>query len=270
MNETAPTGRWADLGPRVLSALVLLAIGAVAVFQGGLAFQALVVLVVALMVWELLRMLNPNRSDLLIAVPLLCAIGVFVGLAVIPDQSGALYFVGVLALSAVIGFAAAERRWTGIAYGFLILAGCLTLALMRDSLGVVWLLWLVFVVIASDVAGYFAGKSLGGPKFWPAISPKKTWSGTIAGWVAAAIIGGVFSIFLGDFISLVAASVVLAFAAQMGDIAESAIKRSCDIKDSSGLIPGHGGFLDRFDGLIGAAAALFVTSVVLGWPGGIL
>ena len=141
---------------------------------------------------------------------------------------------------------------------------------MRDSLGVVWLLWLVFVVIASDVAGYFAGKSLGGPKFWPAISPKKTWSGTIAGWVAAAIIGGVFSIFLGDFISLVAASVVLAFAAQMGDIAESAIKRSCDIKDSSGLIPGHGGFLDRFDGLIGAAAALFVVSVILGWPGGIL
>jgi phosphatidate cytidylyltransferase len=114
------------------------------------------------------------------------------------------------------------------------------------------------VVLASDVAGYFAGRVLGGPKFWPHVSPKKTWSGTVAGWVLAALVGWAFMGPLGADAGLIGASVLLAFAGQMGDIAESAIKRRRGVKDSSDLIPGHGGVLDRFDALIAVVVLDFV------------
>jgi phosphatidate cytidylyltransferase len=110
--------------------------------------------------------------------------------------------------------------------------------------------------VVSDVAGYFAGKALGGPKFWPGISPKKTWSGTAAGWAGAACVGAAFARPLEAGAVLIPVSVLVAFAGQMGDIAESAVKRMQGVKDSSALIPGHGGVLDRFDAMLGAALAV--------------
>src|SRR5690606_1989766 len=103
-----------------------------------------------------------------------------------------------------------------------------------------WLFWLVFVVIATDVAGYFAGRAFGGPKFWPGVSPKKTWSGTAAGWMAAALVGAVFLSITTAGRDLIWISACVAFASQLGDIAESAVKRRMGVKDSSALILGHG------------------------------
>ena len=106
---------------------------------------------------------------------------------------------------------------------------------------------------------------IGGPKFWPRVSPKKTWSGTLAGWACAAVAGAVFAGPTGAGPALVPVSVVVAFAGQMGDIAESAVKRRVEVKDSSDLIPGHGGVLDRFDALLGGAVAavlLWALSVI--------
>jgi phosphatidate cytidylyltransferase len=135
-----------------------------------------------------------------------------------------------------------------------ILVGCYAFLELRLLDGLGWALWLVTVVVATDVAGYFAGRLIGGPKFWPRISPKKTWSGTAAGWVAAAIVGLIFS---GGMTQagwvLIPLSVAVSFASQMGDIAQSAAKRRKGIKDSSNLIPGHGGVFDRFDGMLGAS-----------------
>ncbi|MBK5927578.1 hypothetical protein CCR87_09615 [Rhodobaculum claviforme] len=131
--------------------------------------------------------------------------------------------------------------------------------LLRDGLGFVWMGWLIAVVIASDVAGYFIGRVVGGPKFWPSVSPKKTWSGTVAGWIAAAGVGAAFAGPLGAGGALVALSVVVAAAGQGGDIAESALKRRAGVKDSSQLIPGHGGLADRFDAMLAAALVAWIA-----------
>ncbi|MDP5349564.1 MAG: phosphatidate cytidylyltransferase, partial [Paracoccaceae bacterium] len=137
--------------------------------------------------------------------------------------------------------------------------------MLRDTPdGLTWLIWLVLVVVVTDVAGYFAGRMIGGPKFWPAISPKKTWSGTVAGWIGAGALGLAFQPLTGAGATLVLISMIASFASQMGDIAESAVKRRTGVKDSSSLIPGHGGVLDRFDGLLGASLLVLLFMVMAG------
>jgi phosphatidate cytidylyltransferase len=101
---------------------------------------------------------------------------------------------------------------------------------------------------------------LGGPKLWPRVSPKKTWSGTIAGWICAGLVGLAFAPSLGASWLIAPLSVLIAMAGQAGDIAESAIKRHAGVKDSSNLIPGHGGPMDRFDALIASALMVMVLA----------
>ncbi|MDB2407938.1 phosphatidate cytidylyltransferase, partial [Jannaschia sp.] len=132
--------------------------------------------------------------------------------------------------------------------------------------GLLWMLWLIAVVVISDVAGYFAGRMIGGPKFWPKISPKKTWSGTVAGWIGAALVGWIWAVWLNAGWETIGISVALAMMAQMGDIAESAVKRKMDVKDSSNLLPGHGGLFDRFDAMLGAALMLMIIESMTVFP----
>ena len=162
----------------------------------------------------------------------------------------------------------ARRSERGRLFAFalaIIIAGW-GLVIFRETYGVVWLLWLVLVVIATDIFGYFAGRVFSGPKFWPKISPKKTWSGTVAGWISAALIGLLFGTFTDAGPDLWWISMLLSFASQMGDIAESALKRRMGVKDSSTLIPGHGGLFDRFDGLLGAALFMLAVSLFVDVP----
>ena len=114
-------------------------------------------------------------------------------------------------------------------------------------------------MILSDVGGYIVGRAVGGRKFWPAISPKKTWSGIIAGWILAALFGYILIQSLGTIL-LIPICIAVVIGAQLGDIAESWVKRMTSVKDSSNLIPGHGGVLDRFDGFIGGALVLAITA----------
>jgi phosphatidate cytidylyltransferase len=122
------------------------------------------------------------------------------------------------------------------------------------------MMWLVLVVVVTDVVGYFAGRAIGGPKFWPRVSPKKTWSGTVAGWAVAVAVALLFMPLLAAGPGLIVASVLIAMAGQAGDIAQSAIKRHAGVKDSSNLIPGHGGVMDRFDALVAAALVELVLA----------
>ncbi|MEP2137980.1 MAG: phosphatidate cytidylyltransferase, partial [Erythrobacter sp.] len=106
----------------------------------------------------------------------------------------------------------------------------------------------------------------GGPKFWPKVSPKKTWSGTIAGWIGAAIIGVVYVAWGKAGAEIIGISIALAIAGQLGDVAESALKRRMDVKDSSNILPGHGGMFDRFDSMLGASILLLLMGQVVGFP----
>lgn len=267
----AVPGRWADLQLRLLSAVFLCVVGGVALWQGGAVLHMLVALLAGAMLWELARMLVPGR----VVVPLVLGLaGVAAELFLMQNPGVTDLVVAGVALAAGLGLLHAsgrEQAWrVGLPYALAILLAGHAFVLVRDNLGFGWVVWLVAVVIATDVAGYFAGRLIGGPKFWPAVSPKKTWSGTVAGWLAAAGVGAVFALGSGQVELIVCLSVLLAMAAQAGDICESAIKRRCGVKDSSSLIPGHGGLLDRFDGLLAAALLLIVVSVVTGVPGGLI
>ena len=149
----------------------------------------------------------------------------------------------------------------GLVYAAAIVVAGAELIRLRGD-GIAQIFWLVLVVVASDVCGYFVGRLVGGPKFWPSVSPKKTWSGTIAGWIGAALVGLGFYLTGHASLLMVAMSPILAFAGQLGDIAESAIKRRAGVKDASNLIPGHGGVMDRFDAMIGALLAMFVLGIL--------
>lgn len=131
--------------------------------------------------------------------------------------------------------------------------------------GLATILWLFATVAAIDTGAYFAGKLVGGPKLAPLISPNKTWAGLGGGMAAAGVCGLIAATILGtDILTAVVFSVVLAPVAQIGDIGESAVKRYFGVKDSGSILPGHGGILDRIDGLVVAAA--FVAAVRLaGW-----
>jgi phosphatidate cytidylyltransferase len=157
-----------------------------------------------------------------------------------------------------------KDRGIFVTYQSAILLGCLGLIAAGDQ-GAGRLLFIVGLVVVTDILGYFAGRMFGGPKFWPAVSPKKTWSGTAAGWVGSAILAYVYwpaamsGFSLAGFVTL---AVFLSFASQMGDIAESAIKRRAGVKDSSNLLPGHGGVMDRFDGMVGVGLLLWLVAEV--------
>lgn len=260
--ETNPT-KWDDLTIRIMSSAAMTVVGAIAVILGGVWFQMLVVFVTAVMVWELWMMIRPAEPT---KGMLLAALVASVMSGHLADTS--LWSMGLFLVVPVIG---ATQLKTEIKTFFVFALGIQIagwgLVHFRMDYGFTWLLWLMLVVIVTDIFGYFAGKAFGGPKFWPKISPKKTWSGTAAGWVGAGIVGFVFTLFTDAGLWVILISMILSFAGQMGDIAESALKRRMGVKDSSTLIPGHGGLFDRFDALLGAALFLILVADVFDVPG---
>ncbi len=247
------SGHWEDLGRRTLSAIVLGGLGLLAVWQGGLVFALFVALLTAVIFWEMGLMFSGHA----LRVALIGGLAAF-SFAYLPFLAG--LAVAVLAvIAASLSMPEGVRRGM-IIPAVLLLAAAGAIIYFRETYGAGWMIWLGLVVVVSDVAGYFAGRMIGGPKFAPRISPKKTWSGTAAGWCGAALIGALFMAILPGPPRLIWLSVVVAFAGQMGDMLESALKRRHGVKDSSGIMPGHGGLYDRFDSMIGAALAVAALS----------
>lgn len=256
------SAKWNDLHSRALSAGVLIAVGVAEIWLGGTAFAALVVLLITVMIWELARMTHLPTSNSKLT-PILN--GGLAGAALVL----ALWLQGVTAEALLclpgllLWVSPGQDRPLRAIYALAIMVAGYALVDLRAAAGPVVILWVVGVVVASDVLGYFVGRTLGGPKFWPQVSPKKTWSGTVAGWVGGVLVGLGFVVFAGGQWLLLPVSALVAFAGQLGDITESWIKRRAGVKDASAVIPGHGGVLDRFDALIGAVLLLWVLQPVL-------
>ncbi len=264
--------RWGDLRKRFLSAAVLGPAAVASIWLGAEAFTGMMALAVALLAWEWVHMCG-RRVRVLpgMAVPL----AVFAaGALAVQDQ--ARWALVVLAIGFGVSWwfahrmAALTQPALRLALGVLYigLAGIALIELRHDGeAGRANVLFLFLVVWASDIGAYMAGRMLGGPKLWPAISPNKTWAGAAGGLLAAMIVGLACALAFtpgAGALAVLAVAALLGLASQGGDLLESAIKRHFHVKDSSHLIPGHGGVLDRLDGVLAAAPVAALLSFALG------
>lgn len=242
-----------ELRLRVLSALVLAAVILAVTLLGGPAFRFVWVLVAGLVAYEWLAIISARNA---IAGGIGVALAGFaLGFAPVSDPALA-GSAAVLALAgAVVTTQVDDRRMLeacGVAYA---LCFALVTPALRQvpEIGLFLIVWTFAVVWFTDIAAYFTGRALGGPKLMPSVSPKKTWSGALGG-AAAGTAGGLAVWYLSpvatglDLATVFAISLAASVFSQAGDLFESAIKRRFGTKDSSRLIPGHGGFLDRLDG----------------------
>ncbi|WP_158045668.1 phosphatidate cytidylyltransferase [Skermanella pratensis] len=262
-------GRTGNLRTRIISALVLGPVVLLAVYLGGWVFEVLILTFAVLAVAEWTRLVEPDRSRWVASLPVAAVAAVLIA-DFIMGAALSLLLAAILTV-ALLGYAwmsHSDHRWLfsfGIPY---IVFGSVSLIWVRghpeDGLGL--LIYLLFCIWATDIGAYAAGKSIGGPKLAPRISPKKTWAGLIGGMLSAAAFGaGVAVAFDAERPWLAAVlGMVLAVVGQIGDLFESGIKRRFDVKDSGRLIPGHGGLLDRVDGLIVAAPVFALFHATLG------
>jgi phosphatidate cytidylyltransferase len=209
---------------RFISALVLIPIVLFVIYSGGKAYNVIISLIGCWMMVELYKMINTKKISL---------------------TQQVLWFL----------FA--------IVYALL---PCMTFIYLRqlEPQGLIIMLWLIFAVWATDIGAYIVGTTVQGPKILPKISPKKTWSGALGGIISATIIGYIFDIYYPNYkyhFSYV--SPIISIVAQCGDFLESAIKRNFGVKNSSNLIPGHGGILDRVDGLVTASLLVLLLELYI-------
>ncbi|PVB62655.1 phosphatidate cytidylyltransferase [Labrenzia sp. 011] len=257
-----------DLGLRFASAVILGPLVLLIIWLGGLPYAALMLVAMMLFLWEWFSITATRHGSFaaLVGQGALVALTLF-DLAGFAEIGLAMLLLGACAAYASARFTRAGR-WNaeGILY-----SGCSLFALLaiRDGTGgMVFTFFLVFVVWATDIFAYFTGRALGGPKLWSRVSPKKTWSGAIGGLILAAVFGVGVVVVAGtgtqDLPVWALLAAALSVVSQAGDLLESAVKRRFDVKDSSRLIPGHGGIMDRIDGLVAAAIFAVVIGVVAG------
>ena len=257
-----------DLKLRVLSALVLAPIVLGAAWFGGLPFQLMTALVIVLMAYEWTRLTcGPvwHIEAIIMAGTALAAM-----LATVTDNlnlPGWIILAG-MAVSGGLGWVRGqELRWRLLGVPYISL-GPVALVWLRDQdgVGLTLIVWLLLVIWAMDIGAYFAGRAIGGPKLAPRASPNKTWAGLIGGMVSAGVMGSAVALVsgLGPVWMLAVLAALVGAWSQAGDIAESMVKRHFGVKDMSNLIPGHGGILDRVDGLLFAAPAMVLVVKGLG------
>jgi phosphatidate cytidylyltransferase len=269
--------RWRDLAPRVASALVMAPLGLASIWAGGLVWQIVLTALsmVAMLEWASLCGARPmtrlaQAAAAALAVGFLChAILASCPTSLFPQEisphlAATASAFTVVALAAFWILPSSRMVSLGMAYvGF----GWASLLVLRDGAGGFGqILFIMVVVWANDIGAYLAGRLIGGPRLAPTVSPGKTWAGAAGGFATAVAAGlAVVSVLHAPHPGLVDAAwqaAILAIVAQAGDLLESAMKRHYGKKDSGSLIPGHGGLLDRVDGLLGAATAAMLLRLV--------
>ncbi len=261
-----------NLQLRVMSAVVLAAAVLTITWYGGAAFRVLAAFITLAIFYEWSRMARLAGNGL--------APG---GFGYLPELF-ALVFAGALAAGlpapSLIGLAAAlcvalailsairsDNQWESGGFAYASMSG-LALAMLRgdDTAGLIAILFLFSVVWSTDILAYFVGRAVGGPKLAPSISPGKTQSGALGGTVAGVVAGVAVGLAAGaaPLLAMAGVAALLSVVSQAGDLFESWVKRRHGVKDSGWIIPGHGGVMDRVDGLVAAAFALYLIGWALG------
>ncbi len=262
--QPAVPAKSGSLGTRVVVGLFLALVAVADIWIGGPAFALMIAVGVGLVFWEwgaMHAVPAPWRIAGLAALGLVSLVTQLGQAAVALALLGS---VALLLLAASIFARVPGRRWlsTGLLYAGLPAVSLIWLRGQADGFALV--MWTMGLVWATDIFAYFVGRTIGGPKIWPAISPNKTWAGLIGGMKAAAIFSGLFAWAAGWPVHPLIYALLgagLAIVAQAGDFFESWLKRSAGVKDSGSLLPGHGGLMDRVDGLVPVAClvALWVS-----------
>ena len=243
---------------RILTAVIALILLAPIIIYGGLPFILLAFIFAVIAVYELMRMYQPDKGILytLLSVVFLWLILSPFDTAVIPISKYDVLLIFLVVLLTITVLSKNQFAFDHAGYIFIAVfyMGSAFHALIAARMsGLEYLLFILFVIWATDSGAYFAGKSIGKRKLWPAISPNKTIGGAIGGVLLAVITGAVFQLihpFDHSFITILGITVLISVFGQLGDLAASAIKRHYDVKDFGKLFPGHGGILDRFDSLL--------------------
>jgi phosphatidate cytidylyltransferase len=256
---------------RVISALVMAPIAIAAVWFGSPWLPFLTTFAGAIMAWEWARLCHGGTlggsGAILIAVVVAAIIAAAIGgygygLAAVVSLAGTAMVFWVARREG-----ASEPCWLAAGVLWMALPCVLLLWLARvGDAGRITVLWIFAIVWATDIGAYAIGRQIGGPRLAPRLSPRKTWAGLIGGAVCAALAGWATAGVLGisSVLPLVLVSAGLAIVEQFGDLAESVAKRRFGVKDSSGLIPGHGGLLDRLDGLLAVIPAVALLTLIDG------
>ncbi|MCP1470642.1 phosphatidate cytidylyltransferase [Sphingobium sp. OAS761] len=254
-----------ELRTRTIVGVALIGVALGTLLSGGLLFWLLLVIAGVLMQGEWAGLVKAGRdhrrlSMYAVSFPLaiLCPLAAGLSWLGFGLMMGAFFFVAMVTRS--------FRLALGIPYVCIPIMALLFLRGQEPNLfGLLLAFWTLALVWATDIGAYFAGRAIGGPKLAPRVSPSKTWAGLGGGVLAALILGFLLHRFAGLPIQLAAASGLLAVTAQLGDLLESWMKRRAGVKDSGTLLPGHGGVMDRLDGVVAAAplaAALYMLLVV--------
>ena len=266
--RAAATGN-ANLLMRIAAALVLAPLAIAAAYAGGWLWTASLTMVAIGLYIEWLMvvgLLSERRAAIGGTVALAVA-----GACLVFGRIEAAWIVLAVGLVVVAVVSSRLRHWSAAGFVYAAAAQMASVLLRLDAdMGFAALLFVFLIVWVTDIGGYFAGRGIGGPKLWPQVSPKKTWAGAVGGFAGSLAVAAAFAALaphrelalkIGPLLGLGA---VLSIVSQLGDLFESAVKRHFGVKDSSHLIPGHGGLMDRLDGFIAAMVVAAIFGVLRG------
>jgi phosphatidate cytidylyltransferase len=263
-----------NLLTRVAAALVLAPAAIAIAWAGGWFWTGLVTLAAIGLYLEWLMVIGAAQTTRVVASGIIAlavsGLGLALGRLDVSLAALALGLAGVTLLSTK------SRGWVATGFCYAATAQIASVLVRLDAAaGFAALILVLLIVWVTDIGGYFAGRGIGGPKLWPRVSPKKTWAGAIGGFIASLAIAAVFAALckIGPFVPemgpLLLLGAVLSIASQLGDLFESAVKRRFGVKDSSQIIPGHGGLLDRLDGLVAAIVLAALIGILRGGVDGV-
>lgn len=265
---------WKNVGIRAVTALALAAFVIPPLYFGGWPWAILAALFGGRMMWEWVRMSDKNPTRLAFILPIT---GVVIACFYMA-QENTIFAVITVAIAAILAALERARRggllWAGLGYLYIVIPSLAIVGIRGvengfATEGFTKLTFVILIVVAADVGAYFGGSYFKGPKMSPKLSPNKTWSGFSCGLTFGAVIGGLVGSFIGLGFPLgFGLAVPIVILSVLGDLLESGLKRSLNVKDSGDLLPGHGGLLDRLDSLmlavVGTVAILYIVPNL--WP----